>query len=124
MEANTNYLTTTNQNTWGLLGANLTHPQHLVLGHSPLPPWRLSKGGDINSYLFIYLLFLLMSVAKSYPTPFNHSLFYIFPPCLLRIVILLLLTTPFSIYFPLVCLDSYPTSSSNCSLLYPFPCLL
>jgi hypothetical protein len=26
-----------------LLGANLTHLLHLVLGHSPLPPWRLSK---------------------------------------------------------------------------------
>jgi hypothetical protein len=88
-----------------LLGANITCPRHLVLGHSPLPPWRLSKGGIINSSLFIYLLFLFLSVAKNYPTPSNHSLFYLLPP---------LNTT-----------DSYPTSfSSNYFLLYLFPYLL
>jgi hypothetical protein len=32
-----------------LLGVNLECPQHLVLGHSPLPPLRLSKAGITNS---------------------------------------------------------------------------
>jgi hypothetical protein len=29
-----------------MLGANLTHHQHLVLGHSPLTPLEIMKGGS------------------------------------------------------------------------------
>jgi hypothetical protein len=48
------------------------------------------------------MFLLLLSIVDSYPTPSNHSLFYLFPLCLLWIIILFyFLTIPF-FTFPLI----------------------
>jgi hypothetical protein len=93
------------------------------LDHYPLPPWRLSKGGIPIYYptsIPMLFVFLFISLSLVYCTWLSYLNFlpwffcYIFFPYLLQTIILFfLLTTPFSIVFPLSVINNYPTFSNH-----------